>query len=69
MTDKENTVTKNDAGQAEVQAKVDKETDQGFRGTKVDPLPNEAYSIKTGPDSPTLADSNTRADQHCLQEG
>lgn len=58
-----------DAGQAQVQAKVDEETEKGYRGVKVDPLPNDAYSIKTGPDSPTLADSRTRADQHCLQEG
>lgn len=34
-----------DAGQAEVQAKMDVETDQGFRGTEVDPTPNENYTF------------------------
>ncbi len=29
------------AAAAEVQAKVDKETEQGFRGIEVDPTPNE----------------------------
>jgi len=36
---------KDDAGQAEVQAKVDEETDKGFWGTKVDPTPNEHYTV------------------------
>lgn len=40
----------------QVQAAVDEETEQGFRGTKVDPLPNEAYSLESGPDSPTPAE-------------
>jgi hypothetical protein len=30
---------------AEVQAKVDKETEQGFRGIEVDPTPNENYTV------------------------
>lgn len=34
-----------DAGQKEVQAKTDEETEQGFRGTKVDPTPDSAYSV------------------------
>jgi len=58
-----------DAGQAEVQAKVDEETEKGYRGVKVDPLPNLAYSIQTGPDSPSGSDDRTRAPQHDLQEG
>jgi hypothetical protein len=53
-----------DAGQAQVQAKVDVETDQGYRGVKVDPLPNLAYSIQTGPDSPTGLDDAARFAQH-----
>jgi hypothetical protein len=32
-------------GNAEVQAKVDKENAQGFRGTEVDPTPNANYSV------------------------
>lgn len=34
-----------DAGQDEVQKKVDIETEQGFRGEKVDPTPDAAYSV------------------------
>ena len=34
-----------DAGQAEVQAKMDEETEQGFSGTKADPTPNENYTV------------------------
>lgn len=37
--------SKNDAGQAEVQAKVDQENEQGFVGVKVDPTPNENYTV------------------------
>lgn len=49
-----------DAGQAEVQARMDVATEQGFIGQKVDPLPNEAHSLESGPESPT-ADPDTRA--------
>lgn len=35
-----------DAGASQVQAKMDEETDQGFRGVKVDPTPNEAYTVQ-----------------------
>lgn len=31
--------------EAAVQASVDKETDQGFRGTEVDQTPNENYTL------------------------
>lgn len=34
-----------DAENAEVQATVDEETEQGFRGTKVDQTPNENYTV------------------------
>lgn len=33
------------APDAEVQAKVDEETEQGFRGIEVDPTPNENYTV------------------------
>lgn len=39
MTDKK------DAGQDQVQEKVDEETAQGFRGEKVDPTPDSHYSV------------------------
>ncbi|RPH36344.1 MAG: hypothetical protein EHM90_02225 [Chloroflexi bacterium] len=44
------------AGAEEVQEKVDKELEQGFSGTEVDPIPNEAYSVQSGPDSPTVVE-------------
>lgn len=36
----------NDSGEAEVQAKVDAENEQGFRGTAVDPTPRENYTLR-----------------------
>ena len=30
----------------QVQEAVDKETEQGFRGTEVDPTPNENYTVE-----------------------
>jgi hypothetical protein len=54
-----------DAGAAQVQAEVDKETEQGYVGQKVDPVPNEEYTLVTGPDSPPIhPDDTTRAAQH-----
>ncbi|MBA3587304.1 MAG: hypothetical protein H0W41_06680 [Chloroflexi bacterium] len=41
MADKKAT----DGGADQVQAAVDKETEQGFRGTKVDPTPDSHYSV------------------------
>jgi hypothetical protein len=34
------------AGEDEVQANVDEETEQGFSGEKVDPTPNENYTLQ-----------------------
>lgn len=36
-----------DAGQAEVQERMDEATEQGFMGLKVDPTPNERYSLES----------------------
>lgn len=38
---------------AEVQDAVDQETEQGFRGVKVDEHDDLEYSVQSGPDSPT----------------
>lgn len=46
-----------DAGQAEVQKMVDEAEEQGFLGQKVDPFPNSAHSLESGPDSPTIAET------------
>ena len=42
----------NDA-KGDVAKQVEKAEDLGYIGTKVDPNPNEAYTLTTGPDSPT----------------
>jgi hypothetical protein len=38
-------VTAKDLGVDQVQAAMDEETGQGFRGKKVDPTPNEHYTV------------------------
>ena len=38
--------TTNDSGEAEVQANVDAENEQGFSGTRVDPTPLENYTLQ-----------------------
>lgn len=64
MTEPEKSAAKSkggDAGQAEVQARMDEATAQGFFGEKVDPIPDEEYSLLTGPDSPPhVPDNKTR---------
>lgn len=51
-----------DAGAAELQAIWDDATAKGYFGITNDPNPNEAYSLASGPDSPSAA-SNTPAAQ------
>lgn len=62
MTDKKSA----DQGQDEVQATVDQEEEQGFRGTKADPTPNENYSVAgvlaEKPTPETDAESKAAAD-------
>ena len=43
------------AAAGDAQKQVDEEQDKGYLGNKVDPLPNSAYSLESGPDSPTVA--------------
>lgn len=50
-----------DAGAASLQALADKHQSQGYWGTTPDPHPNEAYSLASGPDGPSVA-TNTPAD-------
>jgi hypothetical protein len=45
-TTKETTTsTAGKASLTDIQAKADQETSQGFRGTEVDPTPNENYTV------------------------
>jgi hypothetical protein len=57
------TARKDDAGQADVQKRVDKIEEQGFIGQKVDPLPNSAYSLESGPEAPPVHEQGVRAGQ------
>lgn len=41
-------------GIEQVQNAVAEAQKAGFQGVKVDPFPNEAYSLESGPDSPTI---------------
>lgn len=49
------------AAKGDVQKQVDKEQELGYLGTKVDPLPNSAYSLESGPDSPPAVPDNHSA--------
>lgn len=58
------TAKKDDVGQAEVQAKADVETSQGYVGTKVDPTPNEHYTVSgvlAGKPTPETTEENANA--------
>ena len=45
-----------DASAAALQALADADAKKGYFGITNDPHPNEAYSLATGPDSPSAAD-------------
>lgn len=47
-----------DVGQSEVQAVADEATAKGYFGTARDPFPNSAYSLESGPESPSAADAH-----------
>lgn len=56
-----------DTASKEVQARFDREQEQGYVGIKVDPTPDEAYALTSGPDSPPHVPNNTtRAGQTVL---
>ena len=46
-----------DTAKAEVQEAMDEAHDKGYIGFAPDPNPNKAYTLLTGPDSPTAAES------------
>jgi hypothetical protein len=57
-----------DHGEDEVQETVDQEEEQGYRGTKADPTPDENYSVAgvlAGKPTPeTDADAKAEAEKH-----
>ena len=58
MADAKNkqTSSKDDAGQAEVQARSDEAEEKGYLGEVPPGPPNEAFSLESGPDSPTASE-------------
>lgn len=71
-TDTETTdaVAQADAANAEAQERMDEALSKGYIGSVPDPTPNDAYSIKSGPDSPALvSDDRTRFDQPAAAPG
>jgi hypothetical protein len=50
--DAQDTAASGDGGASQVQEAMDKEQEQGFVGRKVDPLPNDAYSMEGGAPEP-----------------
>lgn len=54
---------------AELNAAADEAARLGYIGTKVDPTPDDAWSIASGPTSPsTVATSATRSPQHSIDD-
>lgn len=52
------------AAKGDAQKQVDDEQSKGYVGVKVDPRPNSAYSMESGPDSPPAVDDDvSRIDQ------
>lgn len=45
MSEPKKSATTEPAGAGEAQAKMDKETDQGYAGSVPDPTPNENYTV------------------------
>ncbi len=62
---------KSDSGEAEVQATVDAETEQGFRGSRTDPTPLEHYTVEgVTSDKPTPeTDEDSAAKARKASEG
>lgn len=50
-----------DAGQAEVQKRFDEAAEKGYFGERPPGLPNERYSLESGPDAPTHAEEREAA--------
>lgn len=57
-----------DAGQSEAQNIYDEAVRKGYFGTVADGPPNEAYSIKSGPDAPTPFEETVAASEQRLKD-
>ena len=58
MAEKDTSKAKDDVGQAEVQSTRDKAREQGYEGVSSSPIPNSAFALTTGPDSPSAAEQH-----------
>jgi hypothetical protein len=47
-----------DAGQEHVQSAFEAAQEQGYFGVKVDPTPNSAHSLESGPSAPSVLEQN-----------
>lgn len=59
--------TQGDMGQAEVQEKRDEMAEKGHWGEKPPGPDNEAYSLKSGPDSPSALEAATLSAERRLK--
>lgn len=59
---------KDDLGQAEVQNARDKAREQGYEGYSPSAIPNERFSLATGPDSPSAAEQVADVAERRAQE-
>ncbi len=50
-----------DLGEAEVQKTFDVGDKQGYLGQRSDPFPLSAWSLESGPDSPSIAETFAKA--------
>ncbi len=55
--------SKDDAGQAEVQARSDEAEEKGYLGVAAPGPPNEAFSLESGPESPSAAEQVAYRDE------
>jgi len=52
---------KDDAGQDQVQKHFDEAAEKGYFGERPPGLPNERYSLESGPEAPTAAEEREAA--------
>jgi len=50
-----------DVGQEQVQSVFDEAREKGYLGDTPESHPNSAFSLQSGPDSPSVAEQNTAA--------
>lgn len=63
-----NAPKKDDLGQAEVESARDKARKQGYEGTSPSTVPNEEFSLETGPDSPSAAELHVAAAEQRIND-